>query len=132
LDQKMGRRFILQKSPWLAVKAHYRGDFPDTLVALHNFKGGYCGISKVEDDIINICYLTDYKIFKGYKDIEAHQKEVLYKNPHLKEVFENYKRIMDRPLTIGQISFNKKQIVENHIIMIGDSAGLIHPLCGNG
>ena len=26
----------------------------------------------------------------------------------------------------------KKQAVENHILMIGDTAGLIHPLCGNG
>ncbi len=23
-------------------------------------------------------------------------------------------------------------MIENHILMIGDSAGLIHPLCGNG
>lgn len=132
LDQRLGRRFILQKSPWLAIKAHYKGSFPDTLVALHNFEGGYCGVSKVEDDIINICYLTDYKIFKEYKDIETHQKMVLYKNPYLKDIFENSKRVMDSPLTIGQISFTKKQIIENHIIMIGDSAGLIHPLCGNG
>jgi flavin-dependent dehydrogenase len=132
LDQKLRRKFILKKSPWLAIKAHYRGTFPNTLVALHNFKGGYCGVSKVEDDKINICYLTDYKIFKEYKDIEAHQEDVLCKNPHLKEVFRNCERIMDSPLTIGQISFTKKQIVENHIIMIGDSAGLIHPLCGNG
>lgn len=132
LDQKLGRRFILKNSPWLAIKAHYRGDFPDTLVALHNFEGGYCGISKVEDDKINVCYLTDYKIFKKYKDIETHQKDILYKNPHIKEVLENCKRIIDIPLTIGQISFTEKKLVENHIIMIGDSAGLIHPLCGNG
>ena len=26
----------------------------------------------------------------------------------------------------------KKKPVENHILMIGDTAGLIHPLCGNG
>jgi flavin-dependent dehydrogenase len=35
-------------------------------------------------------------------------------------------------LTISQISFEQKQPVENHILMIGDTAGLIHPLCGNG
>ena len=132
LDQKLRRQFILQKSPWLAIKAHYKGSFPDTLVALHNFEGGYCGVSKVEDDIINICYLTDYKIFKEYRDIETLQKRVLYKNPYLKDIFESSKRVMDSPLTIGQISFTKKQTIENHIIMIGDSAGLIHPLCGNG
>ncbi len=132
LDQKLGRRFILKKSPWLAVKAHYRGTFPSTLVALHNFKGGYCGVSRVEGDKINICYLTDYNIFKEYRDIDTHRQEVLCKNPLLKEVFQNCERIMDNPLAIGQISFAEKQIVENHIIMIGDSAGLIHPLCGNG
>lgn len=132
LDHKLGRRFILQKSPWLAIKAHYRGPFPESLVALHNFKGGYCGVSKVENDMINICYLTDYTVFKEYKDIETHKKEVLYKNPHLREVFESCKMTMVSPLTIGQLSFTRKQIIENHIIMIGDSAGLIHPLCGNG
>jgi flavin-dependent dehydrogenase len=36
------------------------------------------------------------------------------------------------PVTISQISFNKKSQVENHIIMIGDAAGMITPLCGNG
>lgn len=35
-------------------------------------------------------------------------------------------------MTISQISFEKKKAVENHILMIGDTAGLIHPLCGNG
>ena len=35
-------------------------------------------------------------------------------------------------MTISQISFDNKQTVENHILMIGDTAGLIHPLCGNG
>ena len=40
--------------------------------------------------------------------------------------------LFDKPLTISQISFDKKAPVENHILMIGDTAGLIHPLCGNG
>ena len=54
------------------------------------------------------------------------------KNPHLKAIFLNSKLIFDKPLTISQISFEKKAAVENHILMIGDTAGLIHPLCGNG
>ncbi|MEP6465255.1 MAG: pyridine nucleotide-disulfide oxidoreductase, partial [Parafilimonas sp.] len=36
------------------------------------------------------------------------------------------------PLTISQISFEQKTQVENHIIMLGDAAGMITPLCGNG
>lgn len=132
LDQFLDRNFLHKKSPWLAVKAHYSGTLDDTLVALHNFEGGYCGVSKVENNIINICYLADYATFKKYKNIEEYQQNILYKNQHLKSVFENSTLLFDKPLTISQISFDKKQAVENHIIMIGDTAGLIHPLCGNG
>lgn len=132
IDLKLSRNFIQKKSPWLAVKAHYSGSFPDDLVGLHNFKGGYCGVSKVENDVINICYLTDYETFKKYKNIEEYQNKVVSQNPYLKSIFSNSKLLFEKPLTISQISFEKKQAVENHILMIGDTAGLIHPLCGNG
>jgi len=132
IDQKMHRSFISKKSPWLAVKAHYTGDFPDNLVGLHNFKGGYCGVSKVENNTINVCYLADFETFKQFKNIEEYQKNVLYKNPVLKHIFENSNAIFDKPLTISQISFDQKNCVDNHILMVGDTAGLIHPLCGNG
>lgn len=132
IDQKMQRTFIQQKSPWLAVKAHYKGSFPNDLVGLHNFKGGYCGVSKVENDVVNVCYLADYETFKNYKNIEEYQDKVVSANPNLKEVFSNMELLFDKPLTISQISFEEKEAVENHILMIGDTAGLIHPLCGNG
>jgi len=132
IDQHLSRSFISTRSPWLAVKAHYNGNFPNNLVALHNFSGGYCGVSKVEDNKINICYLADYNTFKRYKNIEDYQQKVLYRNTHLKTIFENCTMLFDRPLTIGQINFEKKMPVEKHILMVGDTAGLIHPLCGNG
>ncbi len=132
IDQKLHREFFEHPSPWLAVKGHYKGNFPDHVVGLHNFKGGYCGISKVEDDKINICYLADYKTFKNYKNIEEYQRHVVSKNPNLKTVFENAVPLFEKPLTISQISFEKKNAIENHVLMIGDSVGMIHPLCGNG
>ncbi|PSL45316.1 flavin-dependent dehydrogenase [Chitinophaga niastensis] len=132
LDQKLSRDFFNEKSPWLAVKAHYRGHFPDDMVGLHNFDGGYCGVSKVEDDILNICYLVSYDSFKNCKNIDTHREQVLYRNLHLKEIFESSELLFDKPLTISQVSFSEKDKVVNHILMIGDTAGLIHPLCGNG
>lgn len=132
MDQKLSRSFILKKSPWLAVKAHYTGDFPDDLVALHNFKGGYCGVSKVENNRINICYLSDYKSFKAHKNILDFQQNILCKNPHLQRIFKDSTMIFEQPLTISQVSFAQKQAVNDHVLMIGDTAGLIHPLCGNG
>lgn len=132
MDVKLNRNFIQKKSHWLAIKSHYSGDFPNDLVGLHNFYGGYCGVSKVENNAINVCYITKYDVYKLHKNNEDFQKLVLSKNPHLKEIFENCSLIFEKPLSIGQISFDKKAAVENHILMIGDTAGLIHPLCGNG
>ena len=132
IDQKLNRNFIQKKSHWLAVKAHYSGDFPNDVVGLHNFKGGYCGVSKVENNRINICYLADYETFKKHKNINDYQEQVVTQNPYLKAIFSKSKSLFENPLTISQISFDKKQTVENHILMIGDTAGLIHPLCGNG
>ena len=132
LDVKMERKFIQKKAPYLGVKIHVRGDFPEDLVALHNFKGGYCGVSKVENNAINLCYITNYTSFKKYKNIEDFQEQVVFKNKFLKGIFQNSEAVFEKPLTISQISFETKKPVENHILMCGDSAGMIHPLCGNG
>ena len=132
LDVKFKRKFISNKSEWLGVKAHYQMDFPDDLVGLHHFKGGYCGVSKVENNFVNICYLSNYETFKKYKNIEEYQEKVVCENPNLKKIFDKAILKFEKPLTISQISFDKKECVENHILMIGDTAGLIHPLCGNG
>ncbi|KQR65263.1 NAD(P)/FAD-dependent oxidoreductase [Pedobacter sp. Leaf176] len=132
IDVKLEREFISKRSGYLAVKAHYFSDFPDNLVSLNNFEGGYCGVSKVENNKLNVCYLADYESFKKHKNITAYQENVLYKNANLRNILEQSKMIFDAPLTISQISFEAKEPVYNHILMIGDTAGLIHPLCGNG
>lgn len=132
MDQVLARNFISKPAPWLAVKGHYSGDFPNDVVALHNFKGGYCGITKVENNTINLCYLADLKSFKKYRNIAEFEQNVLYKNRHIKSFFSKSTLLFEKPITISQISFDRKPIIENHILMIGDAAGLIHPLCGNG
>jgi len=132
IDIKLNRAFIQKKSPFLAIKGHYKGSFLKGLVAIHNFKGGYCGVSKIENDKINICYLANYETFKKYKSIKTYQENVLYRNKNLERIFEESTPLFEEPLVISQLFFGEKQIIENHVLMIGDSAGLIHPLCGNG
>jgi len=132
MDVQLQRDFIKTKSSYLGVKMHVSGEFPEDQVALHNFKGGYCGVSKIENNHINLCYITNYKAFKTYKDIDTFNTEVVFKNEALKAIFKNSEPQFEKPLTISQISFQTKNPIENHIIMCGDTAGMIHPLCGNG
>jgi hypothetical protein len=71
LDIKLKRSFIQKQSHWLGVKAHYKNDFQR--IILHHFKG-YCGVSKIENNLVNICYLANYETFKQHKSIEDYQK----------------------------------------------------------
>lgn len=137
LDVKWNRNFISNKpnklDNYIAVKYHIKTNHPHDTIALHNFKNGYCGISKVEDDRYCLCYLTNAQNLKNsHNSIEEMEKNILYKNPHLKEIFTTSQILYESPVTISQISFNKKTQVENHILLIGDAAGMITPLCGNG
>ncbi len=132
MDVKLERDFIKNRSPFVAVKTHLEGNFPEDLVALHNFKGGYCGISMVENGNLNACYIADYKSFQQYKNVDAFREEVLYRNLHLRSFFENSVPVFEQPLSISQVSFSNKTTIEDHMLMCGDAAGMIHPLCGNG
>ncbi|MBT2160566.1 NAD(P)/FAD-dependent oxidoreductase [Zobellia barbeyronii] len=133
LDKQLKRSFIQQKSSWLAVKSHYSlDDFPVHEVGLHNFKGGYGGLSKTETGAVNFCYLVSYKSFQLEKGIDQFNEKVVSENPILKDFLYKAKPLFETPLTIAQISFHAKNPVEEHVLMCGDTAGLIHPLCGNG
>jgi flavin-dependent dehydrogenase len=59
LDRQLGRAFFGQRSPYLGVKYHLRlPGFGRDVIALHNFRDGYAGISAVEDDRLCFCYMT--------------------------------------------------------------------------
>jgi len=132
LDVTLDRRFIKKRSPYIGVKYHIRTEHPDGLIALHNFKDGYCGISHVEDGISNLCYLSHRDNLKKTGSIHALEEQILFKNPFLKNIFKNAEFVFAVPETINEVSFETKGPVENHILMAGDAAGMITPLCGNG
>jgi flavin-dependent dehydrogenase len=133
VDRNLKRSFMERASPWLGVKAHYRwDDFPENQVGLHSFEGGYAGLSKTESRAVNFCYLVSYNSFRKKKDLADFNQAVVAQNPYLARFFREAVMVFEKPLTIAQISFASKKPVESHILMCGDTAGLIHPLSGNG
>ncbi len=137
LDIKWKRNFINKNDPginnYVGVKYHIRTDWPTHLIGLHNFKDGYCGISKIEDENYCLCYLTKANNLKASNNsIQEMQQNILFQNPVLKKIFASSDFLFQTPVTISQISFSKKSLVENGALMLGDAAGMITPLCGNG
>jgi flavin-dependent dehydrogenase len=137
LDVKWKRPFVLAKknklNNYIGIKYHIRCNFPNDLIALHNFKKGYCGISKIENEQYCFCYLTVAdNLQNSENDIKKMEQTILSANPHLKKIFDECEMLWKEPVVISQISFDKKNLIEDHVLMIGDAAGMITPLCGNG
>lgn len=133
LDRVFNRAFFTQRSPYIGVKYHASLSFPAELVRLHNFQAGYCGISRVEgEDRVNICFLTSREHLRRHKSIPRMMENVLHRNPLLKQDLESAHSLFEKPLVINEISFVPKELVVDHILMAGDSAGMIMPLVGNG
>lgn len=137
LDVKLKRKFIQLKpskiSNYIGVKYHLKYPQPIDTISLHNFNNGYCGISAIEDGQYCCCYLTTANnLSNAGNSIEQMEKEILSANNQLANIFSTAEILYKQPLTISQISFEKKEQVINHILFVGDAAGLITPLCGNG
>ena len=122
----------IRPSSFVGVKFYSRiPQFPDDLVTLFNFEGGYGGAVKVEDGTVDIAYLTRSEAIKTAGDLRQLESNMLKANPAFRSLLEA-PRITPTPLTISNISFAPKQAIENHILLVGDAAGMIPPLCGNG
>ena len=132
IDVQQNRDFIRRRSPYVGVKYHARTSHPDNMISLHNFRGGYCGVCNVDQGITNLCYLTHRDNLKQSGDIHAMERAVLFRNRLIHNIFTEADFIFDKPEVINEVSFATKSPVENHILMAGDAAGMITPVCGNG
>lgn len=131
-------QFIGFKEPqesqnYIGVKYHIKTDFATDRIELHNFRDGYCGISKVDRDWYCLCYLTTARhLLENGKDVKQMEEAVLYKNPLLKRYFTGSEFVNRSPLVISNVQFSKRQTNAGGVFLLGDAAGSITPLCGNG
>jgi len=122
-----------ESTNYIGVKYHIRTALAPDRIELHNFKDGYCGVSKVDQDWHCLCYLTTSRnLQENGKDIRAMEANVLHKNPFLKSYFANAEFVNPNPLVISNVHFSKKQTQVEGVFLLGDAAGSITPLCGNG
>ena len=137
LDIKWKRPFTQRRSDrlnnYVGVKYHIHTDLPADLIGLHNFRDGYCGVSRIEEGKYCLCYITAARnLRENGNSIPGMEKRILRRNPYLEKIFSTANFLFPQPVTISQISYEKRSRVEDHVLFIGDAAGMIPPLAGNG
>jgi flavin-dependent dehydrogenase len=120
-----------ENESYVGVKYHVKDGPPSNTIEIHNFSGGYCGISKIENDTYCLCYLTKSSQLKKYKgDILEFENNVLHKNNFLKHRFQTEKLM--QPIVTSQLNFGIATNTHSSNLKIGDTAGFIPPITGNG
>ena len=120
-----------EQTKYFGVKYHLDKGPANDVIEIHHFKGGYCGISAVEEGKYCLCYLSradGLKAFQG--NIQKFEEEVLFKNDFLKNRLQGEK-LMEGVTTAG-INFGIQSMGESSFPMLGDAGGFIPPLTGNG
>jgi flavin-dependent dehydrogenase len=118
---------------YVGVKYHIKLNRDPTLIEIHNFSGGYCGISNIEDDKTCLCYIVNSKKLNSVNNsIPELEKVFLYKNGNLKKIFSTAEFIFKEPVTISGVNFLIKKTTSDNSFFIGDAAGSLAPITGNG
>ena len=137
VDRSLNRAFLKTAQPFIGLKAHFYGAPIQGRIHLYSFPGGYCGLSAIENDQMNVCLLVREAIFRQVS--AASSNPIPYfidwmqsQNPALGAWFSTAKPVYESWLSIAQIPFIVKETIVNDILMVGDAAGLIAPLAGDG
>jgi len=133
LDVKMGRRFASRLSPYVAYKQHFLTDSFPGAIELHAFDGGYCGVSPIEAGRVNVCLIAHSAFMhrpKGALDLAG--LPILRTNPRLAARLDSMIPEKGTLCAVASPSLEDKGKFDEDICMVGDAAGMIAPLCGDG
>jgi len=136
-DNSLDRNFINQKSKLNGIKFHLNKnelkEFADEEIQIYAADNIYCGVNPVDNNKVTFCFLEDRN--QEQPPPRKQLIELQERNKAFKKLFNNYDEKLFDNLPVygtGNIFFGKRNLIEDDIFMIGDAAGVIAPLAGDG
>lgn len=133
-DAQLGRRFMRDHSHRsFGFKRHYRATAGQSVIDLYSFRGGYLGVSPIENGLMNICGLVHASRLAGLKGRwDAFVETIRREEPPLEALYSRHEPAQEGYLSSEPVIFRARSPVEQGVFMIGDASGIVDPLTGNG
>ena len=100
---------------------------------IYSFDGGYGGLSFVENDLANHCFLIKAEIVREFVgNTNQIVEDVIFKNLRARETMSDAKPVTDW-LAVSVESFGVKNLQPSkNLLTVGDAAAFIDPFTGSG
>ncbi|HKD11006.1 MAG TPA: FAD-dependent monooxygenase [Thermoanaerobaculia bacterium] len=134
LDRSLGRAFLKERR-YFGWSAELSGDslFLAGRVRLYLFRGGYCGLSRVEGGRVNLAgVISEKQRRKAGPGWELVLEGIRRENRTLDRDLAGLRISSDGFLGTGPVFFTAKPPVEGGVLMAGDAAGVLDPFSGEG
>lgn len=137
IDRTLKRSFFSARHPFVALRTHIKTTTLPPRVEMHVFPGGYCGFAAIEDHVINVCLLARESVFReasrgSNAKVDKFVQWMTSQNENMPGWLASATSHGSGWESTAQIPFSTKRLSEAGILMIGDAAGVIPPLVGDG
>jgi len=110
---------------FLGLKAHFREAQPALSCDLYFFRGGYCGVQPIGSSAVNACAMVRSDCASTPDQVFARHQELWRRSRDWEPITE--------PVSTAPLVFRPPEPVsESNVLRVGDAAGVIASLAGDG
>ncbi len=135
LDGRLGRTFIRRKSSLFGFGKQFTGNCErlSGRAVLHFLEGGYLGLSRVENDRVNLAGLVTAAVAKrAHSSLEELLSEASLKSRALAADLEALSPLTGPVLLSEPVHLGAHGALAGDVLCVGDAAGVIDPYTGTG
>jgi flavin-dependent dehydrogenase len=116
-----------------ALKSHLRAvEGIEDQVELYFFPEGYGGLSRIEDGLVNLCFIVTERALTDAGGDPANTLQRTFMNhPTARERLAQA-RVEGRWMSAGPLAFGTRRLAQDGALIIGDASGMIDPFTGTG
>jgi menaquinone-9 beta-reductase len=117
---------------YIAFQSHFRApEALDHRVQLHLFRGGYCGLVRVDAERVNLCIVTDRQGARHHQDCEALFAHTVWQNQRFRAL-----GVAPEPLepleSAHPLRASMNVPARNGVFLTGDALRVMEPFTGQG